>query len=245
MKILILISIFFVVTTGCNTVTQLEQSRIKGEPFILDNTFKYSKKDSSKIRHGTNQGTIWRGENTASNYFIDQRAKGIGDIITIRITEVSAASEKATTGTGRTSDINAGIGNFFGFDSKFSTISSHIDKNNLIKANTENTFSGTGETIRTGSLSATISAKVVDLLPNGNLAIEGKREIYINNEKKEILLQGVVRPRHCLIIQYIQLRSRMRVYILVLVLSEKNRDQEDGELFDIVWPFEILDIVSK
>jgi len=44
-------------------------------------------------------------------------------------------------------------------------------------------------------LSATISAKVVDVLPSGNLAIEGKREIYINNEKKEILIQGVVRPR--------------------------------------------------
>ncbi len=240
MKILILISIFFVVTTGCNTVTQLEQSRIKGEPFILDNTFKYSKQDSSKIRHGTNQGTIWRGENTASNYFIDQRAKGIGDIITIRITEVSAASEKATTGTGRTSDINAGIGNFFGFDSKFSTISSHIDKNNLIKANTENTFSGTGETIRTGSLSATISAKVVDLLPNGNLAIEGKREIYINNEKKEILLQGVVRPRDIAYdnsVYSTQVADAKVIYTGIGVIGEKQRPGWMVRLFDIVWPF--------
>ncbi len=44
-------------------------------------------------------------------------------------------------------------------------------------------------------MSATITARVTDVMPNGNLAIEGKREIYVNNEKKEILLQGVVRPR--------------------------------------------------
>ncbi|MGD9579657.1 MAG: flagellar basal body L-ring protein FlgH, partial [Syntrophorhabdus sp.] len=108
MKAFILISFCFLISVGCNTVANLEQSRIKDEPFVLDNTFKYSKKDASKIRQGTNQGTIWRGENTASNYFIDQRAKGIGDIITIRITEVSAATEKATTDTGRNSEINAG-----------------------------------------------------------------------------------------------------------------------------------------
>ena len=67
---------------------------------------------------------------------------------------------------------------------------------NLINANTPNNdFTGTGATSRAGSLSATITARVMDVLPNGNLAIEGKREIYVNNEKKEILLQGVVRPR--------------------------------------------------
>ena len=43
-------------------------------------------------------------------------------------------------------------------------------------------------------MTATISAKVVEVFPNGNLAVEGKREIYVNNEKKEILLQGIVRP---------------------------------------------------
>jgi flagellar L-ring protein FlgH len=240
MKVFVLISFCFFVIVGCNTVAKLEQSRIKDEPFVLDNTFKYSKQDSSKIRQGTHQGTIWQGENTASSFFIDQRAKGIGDIITIKITEVSTASEKATTDTGRTSEINAGISNFFGLDSKFSTISKHIGKDNLIKANTDNTFSGTGETTRTGSLSATISAKVVDLLPNGNLAIEGKREIYVNNEKKEILLQGVVRPRDIAYdnsVYSTQVADAKVIYTGIGVIGEKQRPGWMTRLFDIVWPF--------
>jgi flagellar L-ring protein precursor FlgH len=240
MKTVIQIIIFLMICAGCNTISKLEVSRIKDEPFVLDNTFKYSKQDSSKIRQGTHQGTIWRGENTTNNYFVDQRAKGIGDIITIRITEVSTASEKATTDTGRSSDINAGISNFFGLDSKFSSISKHIDKNNLIKANTDNTFSGTGETTRTGSLSATISAKVVDLLPNGNLAIEGKREIYVNNEKKEILLQGVVRPRDIAYdnsVYSTQVADAKVIYTGIGVIGEKQRPGWMTRLFDIVWPF--------
>jgi len=240
MKTVIPIIILLMICGGCNTISNLEVSRIKDEPFVLDNTFKYSKQDSSKIRQGTHQGTIWRGENTTNNYFVDQRAKGIGDIITIRITEVSAASEKATTDTGRSSDINAGISNFFGLESKFSSISKHIDKNNLIKANTDNTFSGTGETTRTGSLSATISAKVVDLLPNGNLAIEGKREIYVNNEKKEILLQGVVRPRDIAYdnsVYSTQVADAKVIYTGIGVIGEKQRPGWMTRLFDIAWPF--------
>ena len=119
MKTIILLSICLAVFSGCNTVSQLEPSRIKDEPFVLDNTFKYSKAGSSKVRQGTQQGTIWRGENTTNNYFVDQRAKGIGDIITIKIVEVSQASEKATTDTGRASEINAGISNFFGWEMKY------------------------------------------------------------------------------------------------------------------------------
>jgi flagellar L-ring protein precursor FlgH len=225
---------------GCNTVSPLEKSRIKDEPFVLDNTFKYSRQDSSKIRQGTQQGTIWRGEATANNFYVDQRAKGIGDIITIRIVEVSQASEKATTDTGRNSEINAGISNYFGWEAKYPAMNANINKEALIKANTSNKFAGSGETTRTGTLSATISAKVVDLLPNGNLAIEGKRELYINNEKKEILLQGVVRPRD---ISYdnsvlsTQVADAKVIYTGIGVIGEKQRPGWLTRVFDIVWPF--------
>jgi flagellar L-ring protein precursor FlgH len=236
MKIIAVTSVCLVLLSGCNTVSQFEGSRIKNEPFVLDNTFKYSKQDSSKIRQGTHQGTIWRGDNTTNNYFVDQRAKGIGDIITIRIIEVSQASEKATTDTGRSSEINASISNFFGLEKS----NAYAAANPLIKANTKNDFAGTGETTRTGSLSATISAKVVDLLPNGNLAIEGKRELYINNEKKEILLQGVVRPRDIAYdnsVYSTQVADAKVIYTGIGIIGEKQRPGWLTRVFDIAWPF--------
>lgn len=236
MKIIVVVSICFTMLSGCNTISQMEMSRIKDEPFVLDNTFKYSRQDTSKIKQGTQQGTIWRGEAATNNFFVDQRAKGIGDIITIRIVEVSQASEKATTDTGRSSEINASINNFFGLEKS----NAYAAANPLIKANTKNDFAGTGETTRTGSLSATISAKVVDLLPNGNLAIEGKRELYINNEKKEILLQGVVRPRDIAYdnsVYSTQVADAKVIYTGIGVIGEKQRPGWLTRVFDIVWPF--------
>ena len=89
-------------------------------------------------------------------------------------------------------------------------------------------------------MSATISAKVVDLLPNGNLAIEGKRELYINNEKKEILLQGVVRPRDIAYdnsVYSTQVADAKVIYTGIGVIGEKQRPGWLTRAFDIVWPF--------
>lgn len=240
MKTLLLSYFCGVVLLGCNTLSELEVSRIKNEPFVIDNTFKYSKEETGKVRQGTKQGTIWRGEATANNYFVDQRAKTIGDIITIKITEVSQASEKATTDTGRNSEIDAGVTNLFGWDTKYAQLHPNINPSHLIRANTSNTFNGSGETTRTGSLSATISAKVVDVLPNGNLAIEGKRELYVNNEKKEILLQGMVRPRDIAYDNSVlstQVADAKVIYTGIGVIGEKQRPGWLTRVFDLVWPF--------
>jgi flagellar L-ring protein FlgH len=233
MAILLLLAAF----SGCNTVSPLESSRIKNEPFIIDNTYKYAKQDANKVKQGTKLGTIWRGETASNSYFIDQRAKGIGDIITIKIVEVSQASEKATTDTGRTSDIDAGVTHFFGWEKNYPA---NVNPEHLITANTKNNFAGTGETKREGSMSATISAKVVDVLPSGNLAIEGKRELYVNNEKKEILLQGIVRQKDIAADNTIlstQVADAKVMYTGIGVIGEKQRPGWLTRVFDIVWPF--------
>ncbi|OPY66121.1 MAG: Flagellar L-ring protein precursor [Syntrophorhabdus sp. PtaU1.Bin050] len=240
MRIYFVIAACFIFGAGCNTVSQFEQSRIKDEPFVIDNTYRYVKQDTTKVRQGTKQGTIWRGEATPNNFFVDQRAKGIGDIITIKITEVSEASEKATTDTGRSSAIDAGINNMMGWEVKYPSRHPSVSMDHMVKATTSNTFSGTGETKRTGSLSATISAKVVDVLPSGNLAIEGKREIYINNEKKEILLQGIVRPRDIAYDNSVlstQVADAKVIYTGIGVIGEKQRPGWLARVFDLVWPF--------
>jgi flagellar L-ring protein precursor FlgH len=77
-------------------------------------------------------------------------------------------------------------------------------------------------------------------MPNGYLAIEGKREIYVNNEKKEILLQGVVRPRDIAYdntISSTQIADAKVIYTGVGVVAEKQRPGWAARLFDFVWPF--------
>jgi flagellar L-ring protein FlgH len=211
----------------------IHQSKIKDEPFVIDNTYK-----TVRPAPEPHPGTIYRGMNSSSSILSDHRARAIGDIITIVINERTAASEKAGTSTKRDSSITAGIPNFFGLESNLYPSSLNPEK--FINASTKNDFEGSGETTRGGTLNATITARVIDVLPNGNMAIEGKREIVINEEKKEILIQGIVRPRdldYNNSVQSSMIADAKIIYTGVGVIGEKQRPGWLARMVDAVWPF--------
>jgi len=230
-KIIICVIISFVILTGCDT---LQQSRIKDEPFIIESTHRYAKPAPTDLK----PGSIWKGNNNSNSFFGDQRAKGIGDIVTVKIVETSEATEKATTDTKRSGTVQLGVPNFFGLETN--NIPSSISTDKFVKADTQNDYDGEGETTRAGSLSATIAARVVDVMPNGNLAIEGKREINVNKEKKEILFQGIVRPKDITYDNTIlstQVADAKIIYTGIGVLGEKQSPGWLARIFDLVWPF--------
>jgi flagellar L-ring protein precursor FlgH len=230
-----LIAVFLLMMVPAGCMTALEPSKIDREPFVISNTYKtpVAEKPATQPR----SGSIWRGELTS--LFGDQRARNIGDIVTVKIVEESSASEKATTDTSRKSEIDGGVTNFFGVETNpggpFRNLST------LMKAGmNKNDFSGSGETKRSGSLTTVMAARVMEVLPNGNLAVEGKREIYVNNEKKEILLQGIVRPRDIAndnTIYSTQIADAKIIYTGIGVVAEKQRPGWMARIIDYVWPF--------
>jgi flagellar L-ring protein precursor FlgH len=138
-------------------------------------------------------GSIWQAASTGITE--DFKARRQGDIITIVISEVASASKEAKTDTKRGSTVNAGIPNFMGLE-KVGLLKNNIgDLSKLINASVDSEFQGSGSTSRKENLYATISARVVDVIPNGNLMIEGRRNVKVNNEEQEIVLEGIVRPR--------------------------------------------------
>ena len=229
MKIFFLLALMSTMITGC---FPFEQSHIKDQPFVPDNVYRYSTINKQPT------GSLWPASYNGNLYFGDHRAGAMGDLITVKVVEVSAASEKATTDTGRTSAQDYGIPNFFGWPG------AHPPQNtnpaHLIQANSSNTFAGTGETTRSGTITATVSAKVVEVFPNGNLAVEGKREIYVNNEKKEILLQGIVRPKDIASDNSVlstQVADAKIILTGVGVVSDKQRPGWFSRILDGIWPF--------
>ncbi|MGD0231316.1 MAG: flagellar basal body L-ring protein FlgH [Syntrophorhabdales bacterium] len=213
----------------------LESSKIADQPLAISKT--YRTPPANPAPPEAKNGSIWRGGLTTM--FSDQRARGVGDIITVNIAEVSQASEAATTDTTRKSQTVAGLSNFFGLENH--AIGPWKNSATLINANAPNNdFSGAGATTRTGSLSATITARVMEVMPNGNFVIEGKRELRINNEKKEILLQGIVRPRDIAFnntISSTQIADAKVIFTGIGVVAEKQRPGWAARLFDFVWPF--------
>src|SRR5262249_31106102 len=96
----------------------------------------------------------------------------------------------ADSSLGKTSDSSAGVLGLFGLEKG---LPSFIDPTNLVKAKSDNQFKGSGTTNRAGTLTGQITARVAEVLPNGDLVVEGVREIAINGDRQVIVLSGVVR----------------------------------------------------
>lgn len=138
-------------------------------------------------------GSIW--QSSSVNLTDDLKARRRGDIITIVISETASASKAANTGTSRDSSIGAGIPNLLGLEKTAIFRNNFSDLANILKANANSSFKGSGSTSRQENLNATITARVVDVQPNGNLMIEGRRNIKVNEEDQIIVLEGIVRSR--------------------------------------------------
>ncbi|MEI6205607.1 MAG: flagellar basal body L-ring protein FlgH [Desulfuromonadales bacterium] len=183
-------------------------------------------------------GSLWQA--SSSGITEDFKARRRGDIITIVITETSSASKAAKTDTGRSSSINAGMPNFLGLEYQGIAKNLGPDLTKLINANVDSAYKGSGSTSRQENLNATITARVIDVLPNGNLQIEGRRNIKVNEEDQEILLEGTVRPR-----DVGQNNTVNSVYVADAKISYSGRGiisdrQSPGWLMNIldkVWPF--------
>lgn len=111
-----------------------------------------------------------------------------GDIITIVISEESNAQSKATTSTQKDSTTEVTTGPEI-------PIVKNLVKNFVGKTEVNNEFDGEGTTTRSGKLTGTITATVLEILSNGNLLIEGSRSIVVNRETQIMKVRGVARPR--------------------------------------------------
>ncbi|MEP7119082.1 MAG: flagellar basal body L-ring protein FlgH [Acidobacteriota bacterium] len=121
---------------------------------------------------------------------MDLRARKVNDIVTVRVLESTSASGTADATTGKSSSTGAGISTLFGLQSK---LPSGLGLSDLASTQSDTSFKGSGSTTRASLLSATVSARVAEVLPNGDLLIEGVREIEINGDRQVVVLTGVAR----------------------------------------------------
>jgi flagellar L-ring protein FlgH len=180
-------------------------------------------------------------ENRSLGFFEDLRAHRVGDLVTINIVETSKASKKADTKTSRASSINAGINNMIGYEARMGKyLPNEFDNTVMFKASMANDFDGSGSTGRTESMTAAITARVLQVLPNGNLYIEGTRQVRVNNEIQYITLSGLIRPTdispdNTILSSYIA--DAKIDYTGSGPVSDKQRPGWMARILDHVWPF--------
>ncbi len=126
-----------------------------------------------------------------SGLFGDLRARRVNDLVTVQVVESVTASGSADSALDKSSNGSASLTKLFGIESKFPK---WLDPTSLATPTANTQFSGSGSTARSGSLTAVITARVTQVLPNGDLVLEGIREVDINGDRQFIVLTGIVRP---------------------------------------------------
>jgi flagellar L-ring protein precursor FlgH len=136
-----------------------------------------------------NANSLWR--NGSRSFFKDQRAHQIGDLLTVTVNITDQANFANETQRSRTVTEDSGITAFLG--SNLLTGKTALP-GRLLTADATASADGKGSIQRQESLTTNIAAVVTQLLPNGNLVVEGKQEIRVNFEKRELIVAGIVRP---------------------------------------------------
>jgi flagellar L-ring protein FlgH len=121
----------------------------------------------------------------------DLRARNVNDLVTVQVLESIVGTGTADSSLDKKSTGAAGVNNLFGLESKFPA---WLDPANLASTSSKTDFKGGGTTTRTGTLTAVLTARITEVLPNGDLVLEGAREIDINGDRQIVVLTGVVRP---------------------------------------------------
>ena len=127
------------------------------------------------------EGSLY-SEDSRPDFFSDMKASRVGDIITINIVETSRANKTATTSTGRSASRESSVDSLFGLEEPgVLPTPAGINLMKGINYSSQNSFSGNGTTARNENITAKISARIVQVLPNDNLVIRGSQEIMVNN----------------------------------------------------------------
>jgi flagellar L-ring protein precursor FlgH len=141
--------------------------------------------------------SLWRPG--ARAFFKDQRAAQVGDILTVTINIADTATLDNTTSRSRSNSENAAIPQFLGYDvsrvvKRLPGLNQSADPSNLVEMTSSASSSGTGSIERSETITLRVAAVVTQVLPNGNLVIEGKQEVRVNFEVRELVVAGIVRP---------------------------------------------------
>lgn len=198
--------------------------------------------------------SLWRPG--ARQFFKDPRATRVGDILTVNINIQERASLQNDTTTSRDNSETQGLPNFLGWEaardgaggvltgvgspSALNKIFRNVDPANMVTMNSASEVQGKGQVTRQEQITMNVAALVTQVLPNGNLVVQGRQEVRVNNEVRELLIQGIVRPEDITAtntVAHTQMAEARISYGGRGQLTDVQQGRWGQQIYDIIFPF--------
>jgi len=139
-------------------------------------------------------GSLFDKTGGTTNMISDARAFRVNDIVIINIAESMTATNSANTATDREGSNSFKIPNLLGIETKNAAYFGGSSDGTVLGTESKSSHAGTGTTARSDVFSGTVAARVIDVLPNGYLVIQGQKNVQVNDEKVRFYLTGMVNP---------------------------------------------------
>jgi flagellar L-ring protein precursor FlgH len=183
--------------------------------------------------------SLWQAGSRA--FFKDQRASQVGDILTVLIHFDEKAKFNNETSRARTAAESETIPGLFGFQGQIQKIlPKSADMSNLVNATGNSNHDGKAAINREEQIDLQVAALVTQVLPNGNLVIQGRQEIRVNYEVRELQVTGVLRQQDISstnTVSYDKLAEARIAYGGRGQLMDVQQPRYGQQLLDIIAPF--------
>src|SRR5258705_3704909 len=204
---------------------------VSGAPVLLPQPFLESQAPQAN--------SLWRAG--SRSFFRDPRAQKVGDLLTVQIDIGDTAKIANTTTRTSTASEKASVPNLLGLETRLKGIlPDAVDPTNLVNLGSDSNNTGTGTVDRSESINLTVAAVVTQVLPNGNLVIQGQQEVRVNNEVRELQCSAVLRPEdisNTNTIRHTQIAEARISYGGRGQLTDVQQPRYGQQFFDIIWPF--------
>ena len=179
--------------------------------------------------------SLWQAH--ATSFFHDPRAANIGDVITVNVSTSDAAKLSNSTSRSRANSDDANLTNFFGLEK---ALPSSMTPSSLVKMGSDTSNTGTGAVQRSEAINLTLAALVAQVLPNGNLVIDGHQQVRVNNELRDMRVSGIVRREDITqdnTVNLTQIAEARISYGGKGTVSDVQQPRLGSQLFDILMPW--------
>jgi flagellar L-ring protein precursor FlgH len=179
--------------------------------------------------------SLWQAG--AKSFFHDPRASHVGDVITVNVSVADTAKLSNSTARARSNSDKANLTNFFGLETVMPT---GMDPTSLVNMGSDTSNNGNGSINRSEAINMTLAALVAQVLPNGNLVIDGRQQVRVNNELRDLKVTGIVRTEDITqdnTVNLSQIAEARISYGGTGTVSDVQQPRYGSQLFDILMPW--------